>query len=319
MEQTYAITLPLLTRAAREEEFKGVYEIDGLYPGYGSTLGNSVRRILLTSLPGAAVTRVKIDGVNHEFSTAEHVTEDVMMLLLNFKQLRFRMHGEGPYTATIDARGAREVKGKDVVCPSQLEVINKDHHIATLTHKNARFAVELTVERGIGFVPAEQLSREKVPVGTMMLDAIFSPIRRVHYEVENMRVGDRTDYNRLRITIETDGSLTPREAFMRSLAIMREHIDQISHFAEEHNNMDTSVPGYPREPMLSQAKQDAVALGGLPPRIQNVLIEQGVATLEDLAKKTEGEVLLLEGIGEKALGDIKKALRKAGLSLRSDD
>lgn len=315
MEQIHTIALPSHTSAVREEEFKGVYEIDGLYPGYGNTLGNSVRRILLTSLPGAAVTRLKIEGINHEFSAADHVVEDVMMLLLNFKQLRFRMHGDGPYTATIDSRGVREVKGKDVICPSQLEVINKDHHIATLTHKNAHFVAELTVERGIGFVPAEQLSREKVPVGTMMLDAIFSPIRRVHYEVENMRVGDRTDYNRLRLTIETDGSLVPREAFKRSLAIMREHIDQIAHFAEEEGGKDI---GYQSEQASSQEKQDNTALGELPSRIQNVLIEQGVATLEDLAKKTEGEVLLLEGIGEKALGDIKKALRKAGLSLRSE-
>ena len=313
MDQTHVIALPSHTRVVREDGFKGVYEIDALYPGYGNTLGNSVRRLLLSSLPGSAITRVKIEGVSHEFSTAEHVVEDVIMLLLNFKQLRFRMHGEGPYMATIDVKSAREVKGKDVVCPSQLEVINKDYHIATLTHKNARFTVELTIERGIGFVPAEQLSREKVPVGTMMLDAIFSPIRRVNYEVENMRVGDRTDYNRLRLTIETDGSLTPREALLRSLAIMREHIDRIIRFEGDENK-----DGGFQDDGISKEEKENTALAEVPPRIQNVLIGQGITTLEDLAKKTEGEVLSLEGIGEKALGDIKKALPKAGLSFRSE-
>ena len=313
MEHTHAIALPSHTRAVREEECKGTYEIDALYPGYGNTLGNSLRRILLSSLVGSAITRVKIEGINHEFSTAEHVVEDAIILLLNFKQLRFRMHGDGPYTATIDVKGAREVKGKDVTCPSQLEVINKDHHIATLTHKNARFIAELTVEHGIGFVPAEQLSREKVPVGTMVLDAIFSPLRRVNYEVENMRVGDRTDYNRLRLTIETDGSLTPREAYLRSLAIMREHIDRIANFGTEDEDSNLA------QKTASEEKLESAALAGLPLRIQNVLIEQGITTFEDLAKKTEGEVLSLEGIGEKALGDIKKVLRKEGFSLRSED
>src|SRR3989344_4622104 len=186
--QASTIVLPAFTRVVLEEESKGVYEIDGLYPGYGNTLGNSIRRILLSSLQGAAITQVKIEGVSHEFSTMENVLEDVVTILLNLKQLRFRLHGDEPRVCVISVHGAKEVKGKDVKCPTQLEVINKDHHIATLTNKNAKFVVELTVERGLGFVPSENLTREKVPVGTMLLDAIFTPIRRVNYEVENMRV-----------------------------------------------------------------------------------------------------------------------------------
>ncbi len=301
------VVLPSPTRIVSEEDFKGVYEVDGLYPGYGNTLGNSIRRILLSSLPGAAITMVKIEGVSHEFSTMENVMEDVVTILLNLKQLRFHLHGDEPQVATIEVRGAKEVKGKDVKCPTQLEVLNKDHHIATLTNKGAAFIVELTVERGLGFVPSEQLAKDKVPVGTLIMYAIFSPIRRVNYEVENMRVGDRTDYNRLRLTIETDGSLSPREAFKRSLAIMQNQIAQITMFEDEEGVVGEE-----------SAAENASALVGLhlSPRIQNTLLEAGITTPEALSTKTEGEILSLEGVGEKALSEIKKALHKAGLTLQ---
>lgn len=306
--QTNTIVLPTPTRAVLEQDAKGVYEIDGLYPGYGNTLGNSIRRILLSSLQGAAITQVKIEGVSHEFSTMENVLEDVVTLLLNLKQLRFRLHGNEPQICTIDVHGAKEVKGKDIKCPTQLEVINTDHHIATLTNKNAKFAVELTIERGLGFVPSENLTREKVPVGTILLDAIFSPIRRVNYEVENMRVGDRTDYNRLRLTIETDGSLSPREALKRALTIMRDHIDTISVFADEEG----------AESPMQNTEEISSVLSTLhiSPRVQNILIEAGIHAPEDLSSKTEGDLLSIEGIGEKALTDIKKAMHKVGLSLK---
>src|SRR3989344_2905974 len=281
--QANTIVLPSSTRIAVEEEFKGIYEIDGLYPGYGNTLGNSIRRILLSSLPGAAITRVKIEGVSHEFSTMEHVMEDVITILLNLKQLRFRLHGEESQICTIDVHGSKEVKGKDIKCPSQAEIINKDHHIATLTNKNAKFIVELTIEHGLGFVPSENLTREKVPVGTMLLDAVFSPIRRVNYEVENMRVGDRTDYNRLRLTIETDGSLSPREALRKSLIIMRDHIDSISTFEDEER---PSAENVVEEEAVSELSTLHIS-----PRIQNVLIEAGIRTPAELSVKTEGELL----------------------------
>ena len=305
---TNTIVLPSITHVVMEEDFKGVYEIDGLYPGYGNTLGNSVRRILLSSLPGAAITQVKIEGVSHEFSTMEHVMEDVVTILLNLKQLRFRLHGDEAQVATIDVHGAKEAKGKDVKCPEQLEVLNKDHHIATLTNKSAKFTVELTVERGLGFVPSENLTRDKVPVGTMLLDAIFTPIRRVNYEVENMRVGDRTDYNRLRLTIETDGSLSPREAFKQSLAILREHLERISIFEDEEDVHSTAASSEELPSMLSTLH--------LSPRIQSLLMDAGIHTPEDLSARTEGELLSVEGIGEKALTEIKKALHKAGLTLQ---
>ncbi len=300
------IILPSHTRVVSEESSKGVYEIDNLYPGYGNTLGNSLRRILLSSLPGAAVTQVKIDGVSHEFSTMEHVSEDVVTILLNIKQLRFHLEGDEPQTATIDVKGIKEVKGKDVKCPTQLEVVNKDHHIATLTNKSAHFVAELTVERGLGFVPSEELTRQKVPVGTIVLDAIFTPMRRVNYEVENMRVGDRTDYNRLRITLETDGTLSPRDAYLRALSIMREHVERMASFQEEGGG----------EEFREEESVSSLSSMHLSPRVQNALLEAGIATPETLAQKTESELLELEGVGQKALEDIKKALSKAGFSLR---
>lgn len=295
----YEIVLPSHTRVVSEEEQKGTYEIDGLYPGYGHTLGNSLRRILLSSLHGAAVTRVKIEGASHEFATLPGVLEDVVMILLNIKQLRFKLHSNGPEISTLEIKGAKEIKGKDIKCPTQLEVLNKDLHIATLTDKNSRFSAELTVERGIGFVPSEALMKDKVSVGVLVLDAIFTPIRRATYEVENMRVGDRTDYNRLKLFIETDGTLSPREALKQALMIMQKQIEQIAIFDGE----------------AAGAEQVETALK-LSVRTRNVLAAAGLSSPEILAQTSEAEITALEGIGAKAVAEIKKALAKLGLTLR---
>ena len=303
------IVLPSNTRVVSEEDQKGVYEIDGLHPGYGHTLGNSMRRILLSSLPGAAITKVKIDGVSHEFSTIPGVLEDVITIMLNLKQLRFRLHGAGPEVATIEVKGAREVKGKDVKCPSQLEVVNKDHHILTITDKSTAITVELTVERGIGFVQAEDLNKDKVEVGTLMLDAIFSPIRRANYEVENMRVGDRTDYNRLRILLETDGTMAPREAFLKALGIMRSQIEKAGSFEGELSEEVSAVKE-------EEGVGDGLASLKISQRTKKALMGAGISTPEILASKSRDEILSIEGVGEKAVNEVEKALKKAGLSLR---
>lgn len=301
------IVLPSNTRIVSEEENKGVYEIDGLYPGYGNTLGSSLRRILLSSLPGAAITKVKIEGASHEFSTIPGVLEDVMTILLNLKQLRFKIHGDESQVATIEVKGAKEVKGKDIKCPTQLEVKNKDLHIATITDKNTNFSVELTVERGLGFVTAENLVKDKVAVGSLILDAIFTPIRRANYEIENMRVGERTDYNRLRLFIETDGTIEPRDAFKRALHIMKSQIEQIEKFDQEEG-----------ESKKGSTNEEPSGLDSLKitPKVKKSLIEAGISTPESLSEKTAEELMAMDGIGDKAVGDIKKALSKAGLSLK---
>lgn len=306
----YSIILPSRVKINSEEENKGVYEIDGLYPGYGHTLGNSLRRLLLSSLPGAAVTRVKIEGASHEFSTIPDVLEDVITIVLNLKQLRFKLHGDEPETATIEVKGAKEIKGKDIKCPTQLEVLNKDLHIATLTDKNAKFSAELTVERGLGFVPSEELMKEKVPVGTLVLDAIFTPIRRANYEVENMRVGDRTDFNRLRISIETDGTISPREALKNAIAIMKAQLENLETFSDEKEE--------PKKVVQKEAVADEGGFENLKisSRTKNVLLSAGIKSPEELAQKSAADLMELEGVGEKAISEIKKALTKLELLLK---
>src|SRR3989344_5151886 len=189
------VILPSKPKIILEEGNGGVYEIEGLYPGYGHTLGNSLRRIILSSLPGAAITAVKINGVNHEFSTIAGVKEDVINIILNLKQVRFKVASDSPQKATLSVKGIKEVKAGDIKMPGQVEIMNKEAHIATLTDRNAELNAEIIIETGLGYIPKEVLHREKVEVGTIALDAIFTPIRKVSYEVENMRVGNRTDYN----------------------------------------------------------------------------------------------------------------------------
>ena len=199
----YHIALPSKPRVVNETERSGTYEIDGLYPGYGYTLGNSLRRIILSSLPGAAVTHVKLPGVAHEFSTIEGVKEDVVTILLNIRKIRLQLTTDEPQTITLNVKGPKEVTAADLKLPGQVEILNPDQHIADVTGKGT-FELELRAERGLGYIPKEEHQKERVEIGSIALDAIFSPIRRANYEVENMRVGDRTDFNRLRIHIRTD-------------------------------------------------------------------------------------------------------------------
>src|SRR3990172_13072854 len=222
------VILPSKPRIVLEEGtnvLKGVYEIDGLYPGYGHTLGNSLRRIILSSLPGSAITSVKIAGVPHEFSVLDGVKEDVITILLHLKKIRFNMATEEPQKVTLSVKGPKVVTAGMIKAPGQIEVLNPDLYITEITGKGLNFDIEMTVERGMGFVSKENHQKGKVEIGTIALDAIFTPIRRVSYEVENMRVGDKTNHNRLRIAIETDGTITPRESLEKSIAIM---IDQLN-------------------------------------------------------------------------------------------
>lgn len=206
-----------------EDAKEGVFEIEGLYTGYGITLGNALRRVLLSSLPGAAITQVKIKGVGHEFTTIPHVTEDVVEIALNLKRIRFRLTTDEPQTLMLKVKGERVVTAADIEANANAEIMTPDAHIATLSAKNAELEMELTVERGLGYVPVEARKMEKLPIGVVALDAIFTPVVKVSYSVENMRVGERTDYNRLRIAIETDGTITPSAALAESAKILEGH------------------------------------------------------------------------------------------------
>lgn len=219
------ISLPQKPKVIKKGENRAVFEIDGCYPGYGMTLGNAFRRVLLSSLSGAAITSVKIKGASHEFSTVPHVLEDVIQIILNLKQIRFKIRSQEtlPIKVELKASGEKEVRAKDIKLTSEIDIINKNAHIATLTDKKAKLEMEIEVDIGLGYVPVEQRKKEKLEIGAIAIDAIFSPIKKVNYEVENMRVGERTDFNRLKIDIETDGSLAPEEAFNKAADILIEH------------------------------------------------------------------------------------------------
>jgi DNA-directed RNA polymerase subunit alpha len=223
------IPLPQKPKIIKKEKNKAIFEIEALYPGYGVTIGNALRRVLLSSLEGAAVTQMKIKGVPHEFSTIPGVFEDVVTIMLNIKQLRFKMIGEEPQRATLKVKGEKEVKGSDFELPAQLELVNPDCHIATLTSKNAKLEMEILVEKGVGYLPRERKRKEKLEIGVIPVDAIFTPVKRVAIRTENMRVGERTDFDRLFLEIETDGTITPEEAFLKASEIL---IDQFSFLKE---------------------------------------------------------------------------------------
>ncbi|MDD5547527.1 MAG: DNA-directed RNA polymerase subunit alpha [Candidatus Pacebacteria bacterium] len=211
-----------------ETETDGVFEIEGLYSGYGLTVGNALRRTLLSSLPGAVITQFKIKGINHEFSTVPDVMEDVVEISLNLKKIRFRIHSKEAQTLTLKVKGEREVTAADIETNAEIEVITPDVHIATLTTKGAELDMEFKVETGLGYVPVEERKSEKLSIGTVALDAFFSPVIKVNFSVENMRVGDRTDYNRLKLEIKTDGSITPSHALHKSSHILYDHFEKIS-------------------------------------------------------------------------------------------
>jgi len=221
------IPLPQPTKIVEQKQNRGVFVLEGLYPGYGVTIGNSLRRVLLSSLEGAAITQVKIKGVTHEFSTLPGVLEDVVSILLNLKQARFRLYGEEPQKAALKQKGAGEVTCADFELPASLELVTKDLPIAHLTAKSAELEIEIQVEKGIGYVPAEERKREKQEIGSITLDAIFTPIKRVSSKVENMRVGDRTDFNRVTLEIETDGTLSPEEAFLQATEILLKQFEGV--------------------------------------------------------------------------------------------
>jgi len=205
-----------------------VFEIEALYPGYGVTIGNSLRRVLFSSLLGAAVSKMKIKGVAHEFSTIPGVYEDVLQIMLNLKKLRFKMFSDEPQKANLSLKGEREVKGKDFQIPSQMELVNKDEYIATLTDKKAELEMEIEVEKGIGYLPREKRKREKLGIGEILIDAIFTPVKRVGYQVENMRVGDRTDFDKIIMEVETDGTISPQQAMAQASQILVDHFSLIN-------------------------------------------------------------------------------------------
>ncbi len=315
----HSIILPSKPKIISEEGFLGVYEVDGLYPGYGHTLGNSLRRIILSSLPGAAITSLKIAGVGHEFSTIPGVKEDVITILLNLKKIRLKMHTDEPQTLTLKAKGVAEIKAGDIKVPGQVEIVNPDLVIAHMTDKNAELSIDFSIEKGLGFVPKESLQKNRVDIGSITVDAVFTPIRKVNYEVENMRVGDRTDFNRLRMSIETDGTITPKEAFEKAIEITINQLKAIVGFKEEEVVVSTekmAASTTPRKELDTEFLKTRVETLGLSQRTQNALTAANIRTVGGLARKKEKDILEIEGLGAKGITEIKKALGNFGVTLK---
>ena len=319
------IILPSKPKVIKEEGNRGTYEINGLYPGYGHTLGNSLRRIVLSSIPGAAITRVKIDGVQHEFSTMDGVKEDVITILLNLKRVRFKMLSDEEQIVNLSVKGIKNVTAKDFDMPGQLELLNSDQPIATLTDKNAELNIELSVQKGLGYVSKENLHAEKIEVGTIAVDAIFTPIRRVNYDVDNMRVGDRTDYNKLTITIETDGTLTPREALETSIETMIVQLKAIIGFQEDEILPSKNIDEVEEAVEDEEKEEEAVDTEFLKTRVDtmnfstrtaNALSSANIRTLGGLARKKEKDLLDLAGLGNKGVDEIKALLKEYEIVLK---
>jgi DNA-directed RNA polymerase subunit alpha len=211
-----------------KENNTGIIEIPACFPGYGTTLGNALRRVLLSSLEGAAITSVRIKGASHEFSAIDGVLEDVVQIILNLKQIRFKMHTDEKMTATIKVKGEGEVTASDIKTSAELEVVDGTQHIATITDKKTTLEMELTIDKGIGYVPSDQQPAEERDVNSIVIDAVYTPVKRVNYNVENMRVGKRTDYEKITLEIITDGSITPQEAFDQSVDILVEQFSALS-------------------------------------------------------------------------------------------
>lgn len=312
------IPLPLPPKISQKKKNHAVFEVEGLYPGYGVTVGNALRRVILSSLEGVAVTEFKIKGVAHEFSATEGILEDGIMVMLNMKQLRFKIHEGDSYTVTLKKKGDGPVTGADFDLPAQVMLANPEQHLFTVTDKKKEIELEVKIEKGIGYIPKEQLRTKKSEIGTMVLDAIFTPIKNVNFQVENMRVGDRTDFDRLSLEVETDGTITPEDAFFQACDILLKHFNVIytgnaTPAAETKEEAKAEVKESGDEGKTPVEEMDLSA------RALNALLDNGIKTAAGLARKTEADLEALEGMGEKAITEVKKALKKLGLELKASE
>jgi DNA-directed RNA polymerase subunit alpha len=290
------------------------FAIEPLEPGFGYTLGNALRRTLLSSIPGAAISAVKIDGVLHEFSTIPKVTEDVTDIILNLKQVVLRSVNDEPSTAYLRAKGPADVTAGDIQPPAGVEILNNDHHIATLG-KGANLEFELTVERGVGYVPAERNKGARDPIGVIPVDSIYSPVRRVTYAVENTRVEQMTDRDRLILDVETDGSITPREAVASAGTTLSELVNLFGDLAETPGLQVAQAVG---DTMLDGDLKLTIEELNLSVRSYNCLKREGVNTVYDLIQKSEAELMDIRNFGQKSIDEVKAKLEELDLSLREE-
>lgn len=311
------ILIPEKIKLEKEDGNLGIFVIEPCYPGYGHTLGNALRRVLLSSLPGAAVGGVKIKGVNHEFSSIPHVKEDVVEIILNLKQLRLKIHSHEPNVRLkLVSKGKKEITANDIEKNSEVEIINPDLLIATALDKKAEVEMEIVVEKGRGYVPVEQKESKNLDIGLILTDSIFSSVVKVSYDVENMRVGQRTDFDLLRLVIETDGTISPREALTKAAEILVEHFEFITgakkaskeKVKEKIEDKKENTAGGVNDRLVQELK--------LSTRTANALDKAKVRKVGDLVSRSEEDLLSLEGFGETALKEVKKSLKKLGVTLK---
>ncbi|MBU1166869.1 DNA-directed RNA polymerase subunit alpha, partial [Patescibacteria group bacterium] len=281
------IIVPQTIKLEKEEANVGHFVIEPCYPGYGNTLGNALRRVMLSSLPGAAVSGVKIKGVSHEFSTLEHIKEDAVEIILNLKKVRFNMHSEEPVKLKLVSKGKKEIKAGDFEKISEVEVVNKDQLIATAVHKDTDFDMEVVIEKGRGYVSVEQKENNNLEIGMILIDSIFSPITNVSYEVENMRVGQRTDYDRLRIIVETDGTITPKEVLSESSRILADHFSFITGAKEAKKEEEELEVEQVEEEEEDEVMGKLVQELNLSTRTANALDKAKIRKVGDLVQRSE--------------------------------
>lgn len=294
----------------------GKFVVEPLERGYGTTLGNSLRRIMLSSLPGAAVTSIKVDGVLHEFSTVPGVKEDVTEIILNLKSLSVRLHGDDPKTIRIEAEGEGVVTAGDIIADADVEILNPDLHIATLD-TDAKFNVEIYVSKGRGYVSAENNKSPGMPIGVIPVDSIFTPVKKVSYSVGNTRVGQMTDYDKLTIEIYTDGSIKPDEAISLAAKIMNEHLNLFITLTEHVSDVEIMV--HKEEDKKEKTLEMTIEELDLSVRSYNCLKRAGINTVQELILKTEEDMMKVRNLGKKSLEEVQKKLAELNLSLKPSE
>ncbi len=310
------IEKPTINKYIDEDGNYGKFVVEPLERGYGTTLGNALRRILLSSLPGAAVTSVKIDGVLHEFSTIPGVKEDVTEIILNLKKLAIRLNGENTKRVIINAVGPKEVTAADIIGDSDIEIFNPDLHIATL-EESATLVMEVNLARGRGYVPAEANKTENTPISVIPVDSIYTPVRKVNFTVENTRVGQVTDYDRLVLEIWTDGSITPEEGVSIGAKIMQEHLNLFIQLTDTTGAMEIMVEK--EEDQKEKALEMTIEELELSVRSFNCLKRAAINTVEELTQKSEDDMMKVRNLGKKSLDEVKAKLEELGLGLKPSD
>ncbi|HEY4600460.1 MAG TPA: DNA-directed RNA polymerase subunit alpha [Cerasibacillus sp.] len=299
-----------------EDATFGKFVVEPLERGYGTTLGNSLRRILLSSLPGAAVTSVQIDGALHEFSTIDGVVEDVTTIILNLKDLALKIYSDEAKTLEIDVQGEGTVTARDLIYDSDVEVLNPDLHIATLNDKGS-LHMKLTAERGRGYRPAEDNKRDDLPIGVIPIDSVFTPVSRANYQVENTRVGQSANFDKLTFDVWTDGSIRPEEAVSLGAKIFTEHLNIFVSLTEEAQSAEIMVEK--EEDQKEKVMEMTVEELDLSVRSYNCLKRAGINTVQELTTKSEEDMMKVRNLGRKSLDEVKSKLAELNLGLRKDD